>query len=375
MTATATWVDRCARGLGMHGGVVRRVRPVGLLEGAIASVTVVIPCYNYGHFLPFAVASAREQSGVKVNVVIVDDASPDGSGDVATALAAERPDIRVVRHEQNKGHIATYRDGLEAVTGEYCALVSADDLLTPGCLALAVAVMERHPGVGFVYGHPRNFSGDPPDDNSTHVGSWTLWPGQRWIAGRCRTARNPVYSPEVVVRTSVQRLVGPYEPSLPHTADLEMWLRMAAVADVARVNGPVQALRRVHGANMSETKFASAVDDLVERAAAFDYFFTHAGRRLDGAPRLHQRATARLVLEILDQANDLRDAGAPVSEVAQVLEAARRLDARRLHRAWGAEAVLDGPAGAWRSVIRAKTAIDRGLRRRMAWQTWQRAGL
>ena len=57
-------------------------------------VTVVIPCYNYGHFLPAAVASALDQRGVDVEVIIVDDASSDGSADVARELADRDPRVR-----------------------------------------------------------------------------------------------------------------------------------------------------------------------------------------------------------------------------------------------------------------------------------------
>ena len=54
-----------------------------------ATCTVVIPCYNYGRFLPASVGSALAQEEVAVDVLIVDDASPDGSGDIAEALAAD----------------------------------------------------------------------------------------------------------------------------------------------------------------------------------------------------------------------------------------------------------------------------------------------
>jgi glycosyltransferase involved in cell wall biosynthesis len=74
-------------------------------------VSVVIPCYNYGHFLPEAVASVLEQPDVDVEVIIVDDASTDHSAEVAESLTSD-PRVGLVRHKVNQGHIATYNDGL-----------------------------------------------------------------------------------------------------------------------------------------------------------------------------------------------------------------------------------------------------------------------
>src|ERR687887_420932 len=118
------------------------------------TVSVVIPCYRYGRFLPDCVRSVLDQEGVDVRVLIIDDASPDDSAQVALRLAAEDERVEVRVHEVNKGHIATYNEGLlEWADGDYSVLISADDLLTPGSLARATAVMEAHPSVGLVYGH------------------------------------------------------------------------------------------------------------------------------------------------------------------------------------------------------------------------------
>ncbi len=136
------------------------------------TVTVVIPCYNYGHYLAEAVHCALDQNGVDVEVIIVDDASPDGSGQVAQRLADADPRVEAILHETNAGHIRTYNDGLAKARGDFVALVSADDLLTRDCLTRAAALMETHPRVGFVYGYaaillrraPRDVLADPQLD-------------------------------------------------------------------------------------------------------------------------------------------------------------------------------------------------------------------
>ena len=70
-------------------------------------VSVVIPCYNYGRFLPHGVAAALAQVDVDVEVIVVDDASPDGSAEVAHRLAAADSRVKVIARATNQGHIRT----------------------------------------------------------------------------------------------------------------------------------------------------------------------------------------------------------------------------------------------------------------------------
>ena len=172
-----------------------RARPLG----RVPRVSVVVPCYNYGRYLPQLVKTALDQPSVDVDILIVDDASPDGSGEVAEQLAARNQRVKVLRHTSNKGHIQTYNDGLQAVTGDYVVLLSADDLLPPGALTRAVALMEAHPNVGFVYGYARSFSGEPPIVNAG-VRNWSVWTGIDWLRVSARRGRSFISSPEVVMR-------------------------------------------------------------------------------------------------------------------------------------------------------------------------------
>jgi hypothetical protein len=128
-----------------------------------------------------------------------------------------------------------------------------------------------------------------------------VWRGRDWISAQCRRGLNCIFSPEACVRTSVQHAVGGYTPSLPHSGDLEMWLRIATVADVARVNCD-QAYRRIHGASMMQTTFAGLLADLRGRLDAYESFFAGAGAHLPGAQRDLATARRRLTVEALDQA-------------------------------------------------------------------------
>lgn len=267
----------------------------------MSAVDVVIPCFNYGHYLDACVRSVLSQTDVDVRVLVIDDCSTDGSGEVAETVAAADPRVELIRHEVNRGHIATYNEGLLGwAERDYVALVSADDLLAPGCLGRAVALMDADRRIGMVYGHAPYFErNDALRPARRRPIRCTTWVGSDWIEQRCRAGVNVISSPEVVSRTSIQHEVGGYEPSLPHVGDLEMWLRMATAADIGYVGGVPQAFYRVHPASMQRTTFAAHLDDLRQRRDGFDFFFSHAGSTLADADRLHDLARRALAREAL----------------------------------------------------------------------------
>jgi hypothetical protein len=348
---------------------------------ARAGVTVVIPCYRYGQYLEAAVAAVLSQDDVDARVIIVDDASPDDSADVARRLAQSDARVRLIAHETNAGHIRTYNDGLREVETEFVALVSADDLVTPGALGRAVRVMQAFPRVGMVYGLPIEFVDGQglPDARESRRVSWTVWPGRDWIRWACRRGRCFVLSPEVVMRTEALREVGEYDPALPHSGDLQFWLRTASRWDVARVNGPAQAYYRVHAANMHLTTYATMPVDLRERAAAFRTLVSapvraalpEADALLGRASRAIAREALLLAARELDAGGDLTSADALTAVAAEVspdVVATRRWRgvARRQQRA-GAGLV---PTVAQGVQERLRHQVDR-----VRWRLWREVGI
>jgi glycosyltransferase involved in cell wall biosynthesis len=253
-------------------------------DSPLNTVDIVIPCYKYGHFLRSCVESVLAQQGVSVRILVIDDASPDDTSEVAQDLAASNRTVEFRRHDINMGHIATYNEGLISwSTADYVVLLSADDLLAPGALKRAVDIMEADKGIGMVYGRTLHFQQEselPKGREGTS--DFDYFSGDSWLELRCRAGHNVISSPEVVVRGCVQRMVGGYRPELPHSGDLEMWLRIAAVSNIAYVRD-VQAYYRVHFDSMQRTQFQSSLTDLIHRKAAFDHFFDRHGFLTDTA--------------------------------------------------------------------------------------------
>ena len=299
------------------------------------TVSVIVPCYRYAAVLEGCVRSVLDQKGVDVRVLIIDDCSPDETPAVAGRLAERDARVEYRRHADNKGLIGTANEGLEWADGDYVVLLSADDLLTPGALARATSVMADAPNVGMVYGRPLLAGqGRPLPEPKGRWRGTDVHRGSDWIRRRCRTAHNCISSPEVVVRTAVQRAVGGYDPDCVHTSDLNMWLRIAAVSDVAYVRGIPQAIYRIHSGSMLRSQDA-VMGDLHGRRAAFESFFASAPQleRADQLRAMVGRALARQALWQASRAYDRdlvdgRDA-LPVAELVafavDVCPEARRL--------------------------------------------------
>jgi Glycosyl transferase family 2 len=287
-------------------------------------VSVAIASYNYGRFLGECLESVVSQQGVELEVIVVDDASSDDTPNVAAAFAAADPRVRVIRHAVNRGHIATFNEGLREARGEYVLKLDADDLLAPGALARAAKVMDRHPGVGLVYGRPLHFEGAPPAAPTTADGEaeCIVFAGRDWLAERCRTGYNCISNPEALVRRSLLDDVGFYDARLDHTFDFEMWMRLAAVSDVARVEGAVQGLYRVHPDSFQRTIHAGVLIDLNGRRGAFDTVFEGVGGLLPGSEQLYGQARQRIARQALDQACRAYDRGRvetePVEEMVAI---------------------------------------------------------
>lgn len=245
-------------------------------------VTVMIPSYNYGRYLGEAVSSAASQE--HADVVIVDNGSTDDSPELGARLAQQYQNVRFVRYADNGGIITSFNRCREQIRGEYTVLLCADDRLAPGSLRRSVAFMDAHPKVGMAYGRAAMFrDGLEPEtsDESAEFDATLVYRGNDWIERLCRTTHNPIATPEALVRTSVMQQVGRYEERTPHTSDLNLWLRIAAVADIAYLRGPVQACFRMHATNYSWEFAHGTVKEIEQLWAAFHTFFetVRDGRR------------------------------------------------------------------------------------------------
>jgi glycosyltransferase involved in cell wall biosynthesis len=110
-------------------------------------VTVVIPCYNQGHFLADAIQSALRQTYRRIEIVVVDD----GSKDTTPVVAAAYPSVRYV-HQDNRGLPGARNRGLTESTGECVVFLDSDDRLHPNAVEIGLRHLEMSPSAAFAYG-------------------------------------------------------------------------------------------------------------------------------------------------------------------------------------------------------------------------------
>jgi glycosyltransferase involved in cell wall biosynthesis len=246
----------------------------------MSTVDVIVPCYRYGHFLRQCVHSVLSQTGVDVRVLIIDDESPDDTPAVARQLCAEDARVTYRRHQINQGHIATYNEGIAWISNEYYLLLSADDFLLPGALARAAAQMDAEPQVALCFGSALELHPDRPLQPASMGTEHMLGSQSRLLSGeefieltrRCGS-HNIVPTPTAVVRTAVQKRIVGYRPELPHSGDMELWLRLATHGTIGFVFEP-QAVYRRHAANMSLAySGANHLSDLRQRCQAIELAF------------------------------------------------------------------------------------------------------
>ena len=202
-----------------------------------ALVSIVIPCYNGSRFLAKTIESCLNQSYRDIEVIVVDDASPQNDAEIAVACAAKDDRVRVVRRERNGGVSRAYNSGYAVARGEFFTRLSQDDLFRED----AIEIMLRHlqaapPEVGMVYcdmqkvdedGHwlSRWNQADDPDNAlfpTQEVGLCVMWP------------------------RSVYEAVGPFRPRYDFAEDYDFYLRVSRKYRLAKCGNEAPFFFRCH---------------------------------------------------------------------------------------------------------------------------------
>lgn len=181
-------------------------------------VSVVIPCYKQAHFLGEAIESVLAQTYAPVEILVVDDGSPDNASEVALSY----PGVRCIRTPNSGTASAARNVGIRETTGEYLVFLDADDHLLPHTVEVGVREMEAHPGCAMAAGRAHIIS---------YEGEWLRTTPERDLQADPMLAllieHALIYTMAAMFRRSALVAVGGWNEKARTLEDWELTLRLS----------------------------------------------------------------------------------------------------------------------------------------------------
>lgn len=208
-----------------------------------------MPIYKGECFVASAIQSLLDQSYSHIELIIVNDGSPDHSAAVIQPYLAD-PRVKYIE-QQNAGVAAARNTALQHATGQYIGLCDQDDEWLPYKAEKQVEYLETHPEAGMVHGDV-----DYIDENGLPLPHDPYFPAA--VYGNCFPRMymgNPVMAVAAMFRRCVVDAVGSFDPSIKYSDDFDLWLRIAAHYSIGYIDESV-ARYRWHAENNSHHQVA-----------------------------------------------------------------------------------------------------------------------
>lgn len=184
--------------------------------------SVIITCYNLATSLPRAVNSVLSQDDKDVEVVIVNDASPDDTADVCERLAHESERVKVVTNASNLYLAGALDAGVRAASGRYVVPLDADNELAPGALATLANTLDTNQDVDIAYGSMVLVQEWP--GGITHTSAWPA----NFVFEQQLAHRNQIPSTSMYRRKWHER-AGGYRRRCRTAEDADFWCRVTSL--------------------------------------------------------------------------------------------------------------------------------------------------
>ena len=213
------------------------------------AVSVIMTAYNSAAYIEAALRSIMDQTLREIEIIVVDDASSDGTAEVLARLATEEPRLCVLTHEQNLGPALGRNRALEAARAPYVAVLDSDDLAPPERLARQKAWLDSHPATVLLAGSVRLI-----DAEGRHIR--TRRRARDAIATRWMARFNmPIVHPTAMFRRHMPgKKPLAYDPDLQVAQDYDL---VAQALDLGEAVALAEVLvhYRVHGTSLTGTRW------------------------------------------------------------------------------------------------------------------------
>ena len=250
-------------------------------------VTIVTPSLNQGRYLRHALDSVLGQDYPRLESVVVDGGSSDGSLEVLRSYGERISWIS----EPDRGQSDALNKGFRRARGEILAWLNADDELAPGAVGRAVETLRARPEAGLVYGR-----GEILDEDGrvmrpfAEIEPFSLWRLLHYL--------DYVLQPATFFRAAALERAGPLDERLCWAMDWDLWIRLAAEAEVVFVD-EVLGRSREYGATKTATGGWRRVRELGRLARRHTERFWTPGVRMYALDTLGRRFPGRRTAAIV----------------------------------------------------------------------------
>lgn len=250
--ANFTWDAQVAKYAELYERTVREYAT----NMARPRVSVVVPCYNLGKYLPECIDSilAQDESGfTDYEVLIIDDASPDeDTRDTCIEQANRDSRITLVRNENNLYLAGTLNKGITLSNGKYILPLDADNMIARNCLKVLSSRLDSDDECDIAYGAMRLITEDGELDTQYGEGGVSDWPGKFSLMQQL-LHRNQLPSTSMY-RREVWEVSAGYRTRCKTAEDAEFWTRVTSLGFKAeKVTDTVTLVYRNRNDSMSRT--------------------------------------------------------------------------------------------------------------------------
>lgn len=223
-------------------------------------ISVIIPCYNYGHLIQDTIESILQQSYRDLEIIVINDGSSDNTEEVVKKCAVKDSRVQYFKFP-NAGLGASRNRGLEIAKGEYIQFLDADDLIESKKFELQLKLFAENPNTDIVYGSVRYFTKDPFDPADrlyTYWGTNKEWMPKYSGNGLSFLPKavkgNFAHLSSALFRKKFADKVGLFDNEISAVADYHFYLRCAIADGVFLYHDDPGAwsLVRWHPDNMSK---------------------------------------------------------------------------------------------------------------------------
>jgi len=182
-------------------------------------VTVLMAVYNGMDTVVGAINSVLDQTFDDFELLVVDDASTDGTSDVLDEFQSRNRRVRVLHNAPNRGMAASLNIGIQNAGGELIARLDADDLCLPERLKQQVDFMNGHPEISVLGGAAQLI-----DEAGQSLGTEQRPETHDELVSRIYR-ECPFYHPSVMVRRNFYEEYGGYDERMKRSCDYDLWLK------------------------------------------------------------------------------------------------------------------------------------------------------